>query len=172
MSTLHAASTEVAPWIRFDIEKVKSLRESYLESIAYTRRELPKIKWESPGKLKEYFKIRYGIVLENATIRHLQELSEKYEHIEDLHDTLQGVIYFLKLWYAVVNYLDCILRHEKEGVVTLREVDFVWKFPNKQPLPYSGEIWACVTGTHESIAHLNPLIAQNAQERKNHGSNS
>lgn len=133
------------PTIIFDIEKVKNLEKDFRESISYTLLMLPqKVNWNSQKQIITFFKNEFGLELKDTKIATLAGQQSAHEHDPELHDVLTGALQYMKLKATLNNYILCILRHLDGDRLELRDVNGVWMFPNKQPLPRNLEIWACV----------------------------
>ena len=137
---------ETNAWIDFDIEKVKQLKEEYDKNVAFVLTGLSKdCRWNSPLRVKIYFKNTFDISLDNVKIAHVLSHLEKVDHDSPAFDALNGYVLYLKYTFTLKNYINNILRHEIDGRICLRLVDGVIKMPNKQPLSSSPEILKCIT---------------------------
>lgn len=142
------------PYIEFDIDEIEDLKKDYEATMEFILEELPPVNWNSRVEAKAYFSDEYGIALYSLR---LQDLSDTISQlgpfgygrgdIEQCKDELNGLLEYLKLKYTTHNYLDCILRHHKQGKVYLRSVDGIWKLPNKQPVPQCPELTRCIIGS-------------------------
>jgi len=139
---------EELAWIDFDILKVKDLKENYQENIDITLEMLPENDWRSPAKTIDFFKKNFAIELKNVKINHVGQVLEELDHDSEAFDALNGYHIYLRLTYAIRNYLDNILKHEENGRIYLRQHQGEWVFPNKRPLSASPEIQGCITSSH------------------------
>lgn len=144
-TTLNAAQ----PYLEFDLDEVKDLRSCYLATIDTLLKDLPDVNWNSRLEVKDYFLSEHDLVLDSLKISELHSLVEFLDEDSDEYDVLSGLVEYLKLKYTVKNYLDCILRHEDNGKVYLRDVDGELRMPNKQPLSYSPDITDCLISQGE-----------------------
>lgn len=133
------------PFIDFDILRVKALKDSYEDNVKFVLEELPDINWNSNAQVKKYFKETFEICLENVTINHILSQLEVLEHDSAAFDTINGFALYLKQKYTLKNYIDCILRHEENGRVYLRQFKGRWVLPNRQPVSLNPEITECIT---------------------------
>jgi hypothetical protein len=137
---------ETDAWIDFDIEKVKQLYEEYATGVDFVLSGLDlDVRWNSPLRVKIYFKNTFDISLDNVKIAHVLSHLETVDHDSPAFDALNGYVLYLKYTYTLKNYINCILRYENEGRICLRSVDGVLKMPNGRPLSSSPEILKCVT---------------------------
>lgn len=136
-------------WIDFDIHKIKRLKNEYEELKQFILDELPPVNWNSILETKAYFSDTYWLDLVSTQIAYLQtfELDENNSFTSDL----AGLIELKKVQFFIRNYIDCILRHEKNGRIHLRNIDGKWLMPNKQPLPYSSQIKDAIIGEGEYL---------------------
>lgn len=133
------------PYIEFDIEKIGVLRNLYLSTKKIIEKDLPNINWQSAKQIKMFFSEYFGIKIPNATISTISKhLCHFQENTEDYY-LIQGIVEYLRLRYFIKNYLDCILRHHKNGKVYLRLHQEQWVMPNKQPIPNADALQGCMT---------------------------
>lgn len=133
-----------APHIEWDMDKIHDLKQQYDENMQLIKEMLPDINWDSPKAVKNYFNKVLEIPIENGRIEHLSGFLTQYDHDSEEYDTLNGYLMYLKLKWAVMNYLDCIIRHQENGRVYLRHHQGKWVLPNKRPLSGSPEIMECI----------------------------
>lgn len=146
------------PYVDFDIDEIRELEEDYVITMDYILETMPDINWDSRLEVYDYFMKEHNIHLNSLKIKELKELLEIYadedvfveyaQDIDEAKDVLESFITYLKIKYEVRNYTKCILRHQKEGRVFLRNIDGNIVMPNKQPLMYSQNIIDCITGTN------------------------
>jgi hypothetical protein len=135
----------MAVYITYNIEKISELKECYEINKQWIRSQLPKIDWDSRKEVKQFFEENLGIILQNVKIKNIMAYQEMFSHDTEQYDIINGFVSYLKLKYIIKNYLDCIIRHNENGKVYLRQVgNGQITFPNKQPLPKSPEIEACI----------------------------
>lgn len=139
---------EEKAFIEYNLLCIKSLKDTYQESMAFLKSELPNINLNSPKQIKKMLKETLDITTENVTISNLKNFREKYDHDSEEFDLLNGLVLYLQQKYTLTNYIDCIIKHEEGGRVYLRLEGEAWMLPNKRPLSESPEIKACVTRTH------------------------
>ena len=136
-------------YIDVDLDKLEEIKQNYLFCLEYTKGELPSdCDWDKPKKVKEYFKICFGVDLKNFKISHVSSFLDELDHDSPAFDCINGYVLYLKIKYTLKNYIDCIFRHEESGRVRLRWLYGNWMLPNKQPLPEHPEIKECIIGTH------------------------
>lgn len=136
----------------FDIDEINDLKTCYQQTIESILDELPDVNWNSPIETKAYFSDNYGIQLKSVQIEELQKArnliqSEEgfiVKEQEQLEEELNGVIELYKLKYTIRNYLDNIIKHNKNGVIELREINGELRMPNKRMPPSSPDILACL----------------------------
>ncbi len=141
-------------WISFDIPRLELLREEYEEALAYAMNEMPPVNWNSPKQIKELFKDRYNITLESVKIAELKSHFRGSDHNDEVDQAITGAITILSQKAVLRNYFDCILKHQVGGRLNLRDVDGIWRMPNKQPIWTNKDIWSCVTGISPSLAAI------------------
>ena len=135
------------PWIDYDVDKIKKLREEYQTNLDFLRDQLPEgLNLESPEKIKKYFRDSLEINLQNVKISYISKLLDHFDTDSQEYDFINGLVLYLKLRFTIRNYLDCILRHQNHGRVNLRLMAGQWVMPNRQPISSSPEIIACETG--------------------------
>ena len=145
-------------YIDFDIDEVKELQDAYEETMNYILTTLPDVNWDSRLETSDYFTKEHNINFNSLKIAELQNMLDQlndennfFEYIvepDEAIDTLSGLITYLKIKWEVRNYTGCILRHQKEGRVILREIEGRYVMPNRQPLPYSQNILECIKETN------------------------
>lgn len=143
-----------APWIRFDIPKIEELKQTYEAVIKFILKELPDVNWNSPKETVRYFSETLDIPIPNAKIKTIANLMACYDEHSYEFEVISGLTYYLKLKYSLKNHIGAILRHEVNGIVTLRLHDGEWTLPNKQPVSLSPEITACILARHNQGATL------------------
>lgn len=130
------------PFIIFDTRKIIELKSLYKQVMQQIKSDLS----FNPDSHKETTK---ALDLSTKTVK-IKDIEMLLNAIPD-NETYQALFYYLKMKYAVRNYLDCILKHEVNGLVRLRIENNRLLMPNKRPLPYSEEIWDCVKSTSSGI---------------------
>jgi len=130
--------------LEFDLDEVRDLKDTYQRAIDYIIEELPPVNWDSRVEVKDFFRDTFHIKLPDLTIAHLSTYLQFYDENTESYSILVGILELYKLKYSIRNYLDCILRHQQDGKVYLRQIGASWVFPNKQPLPKCEEILRCV----------------------------
>ena len=135
--------SEDSEYIKFDIIKISDLEEAYECSMEFLLESLPRINYNSSSQVCNYIKENLGVDIQNMRINTLIDLQKRFNNSME-KDFLDYLIAFLKMKYTVKNYLRCILRHHKEGVVLLRTIDGRLCLPNRQPLSYNEEIINCI----------------------------
>lgn len=133
------------PYTVWDMSKVRTLREQYVDQMAFIASMLPALEWNSPKKVLDYFNNVLDLPIQSVKIEHLSGFLTQMDHDSFEFDVLNGYIMYLKLKWAIMNYLDCIVRHNINGRVNLRLHQGKWVLPNKRPLSGSPEIIECMT---------------------------
>lgn len=131
-------------YIDFDVGKIKELKERYEATKQLISEMMSPINLEKPSEIKQFFENELDIKLDNARITTIQEYMGNYDHDSMQYDAINGVVMYLKIKYSLKNYINCILKHEENGRVYLRQVNGTWMMPNKQPLSRNPEITECI----------------------------
>lgn len=135
----------MTPTIVFDLEKLRSLQTLYQQNLEFVAAQLPNINWKSPKQLKWFFKNRLDITLENAKIAHIAAFMERYDHDSPEYDLINGICTYLRLHFALKNYINYVLiTANHEGAIELRDYGWQWCLQNRQPLPNSPDLRACI----------------------------
>lgn len=130
-------------YLKFDIEKTIELVEDFTKSKQAIKEILPDVNWNSRLETINFFKLEFGLELTSLKIEELERVLEVLEQqgcYPERTDTLGLLIEYYKIHYIVRNYLLCILKHQKDGIVTLRSWNDELVMPNRQPLPKMTEI--------------------------------
>ena len=141
--------TEAAS-ITFDIPSIIALQKDYQETIEYILAVMPDVNWNSQLETRQYFIDEFNLLLHSQTIASLKNILaniEQQEYIDEADlccEMLSGLIEIKKLQSVIRNYTGNILRHHKDGIYPLRQVNGEWVMQNKQPLSYCPEIKACI----------------------------
>ena len=133
-------------YIDYDIQKVKELLQIYEAAMNGIAEQLKPLEPHRPKSIKSYCKHWFDISLKDVRIATLQSYMAEYDHDSEPYDIINGVILYLKMQYTIKNYINCILRHENDGRVALRNEGGKWVLPNKQPISGNPEIIACEKG--------------------------
>ena len=136
------------PYIDFDLDDLRELEESYIETMDFLWDELPDINWNSRIEIKSYFLDEHNILIDSLKIERLTRLLDCKDLDETFLDVLETFVTYLKIKYEVRNYTSCIIRHNTDGRLYLREHNGIYVMPNKQPIVYSPNIKKCITGTN------------------------
>jgi hypothetical protein len=140
---------EDTPFIDFNIQMVKDLKERYEENLKFIESELPSdCEWNRPKEVIAWMKNNFDIQLESVKIAHVLSYLEKFDHDSVAFDVINGYVLYLKTKYTLANYINCIIKHEQSGRVYLRHEQGEWVLPNKRPTSESPEIRECIVGTH------------------------
>ena len=131
-------------WIRFDVEKLKELKEVYEEAMYSIAEQLPKMNLNSRKEVIQFFGESLNIELQSSRIKEIESHLTKFTTDQEEYYILLGVTYYYKIKYSLKNYINHILSKENNGIVYLRHWWGNWVMPNKQPLPASPEILDCV----------------------------
>jgi hypothetical protein len=91
----------------------------------------------------EFMNQAVGVPAENLRINHIESFLTQFDDDSLEFNEIYGIVSYLRLKYSVKNYLDCILRHQIDGRIQLREVNHEFIMPNKQPLTGNPEILEC-----------------------------
>ena len=137
-------------WIKFDTEKIRLLRDDYVGCMESIKQGLPDINLNSRKAIMDFFEKTFQIELKSTRIKELSNYINAYGADSDEREVITGIVYYFKMKYMVKNYLDCILKHEKKGVVELREYFGSIVMPNRQPLPASKETYQYVIDGSET----------------------
>ena len=110
-------------WIDFDMVEINRLKVEYEDLKQFIIDELPDVNWNSIQGTKAYFRDEHWLELESVQIAYLQTLVNLEEN-NPWHDELCGLIELKKISSIIRNYLDCIIRHEKNGrcIVTGKQI--------------------------------------------------
>lgn len=139
-------------WIKFDIEKLTELKETYEEAIECIREQLPDINLNSQKQLLDFFGKALNIHLKTSRIKEIEEHLKRFTHDQEEYYILLGVTYYFKLRYALKNYINWVLKNHSNGIIYLKFWFGEWVLGNKQPLPLSPEILSCVIGHSNNIS--------------------
>lgn len=146
-------------WIKFSVQDIRELRNCYKQTEEFLLSELPDINWHSRLEIMNLFEYEYSIILKSLKISYLENIETDNEEAKEIIETY---LRLLKIRYEVKNYIDCILRHEIDGIVYLRKHHDKIVMPNKQPLPYSPNILECVKETN--VPELQQKLARERKE--------
>lgn len=138
-------------WIKFDIPKLRLLKEHYENAIETIKEQLPEINLNSRKELLNFFEKDLNIHLQTSRIKDIERCLDGYTHDQEEYYILLGVTYYFKLKYALKNYVNWVLKNESNGIIYLRLWWGEWSLSNRQPLPKSPEILACVIGHSNNI---------------------
>ena len=126
-------------WIEFDIDEVVELLTDYRATMITLKELLPDVNWDSRLETKDFFISEYEIYLKSLKISDIEHemnilANSNYlnESGEQALEVLTLLREYLKLKYTCKNYLEMILRHNKEGRVYLIEHNGQWVMPNRQ----------------------------------------
>lgn len=145
-----ASDNKESMFIEFDMDEIRDLKYCYKQTMSLLIDELPDVNWNSLVETKQYFLNEHNLCLISTKIESLKETvdnieEEEYlEHVDECVETLLGLIEYYKLRYTIRNYLDNIIRHEKDGKYPLRKFNNEWVMQNRQSLPYHPEIKAAM----------------------------
>lgn len=132
-------------YIEFDMPAIYELESSIDATIDFLLAELPDINWSSRLDVKDYFLAEHRLYLESIKISELILINSTIQdEYSELKNVLTLFIEYLKLKYLKRNYIDCILRHNINGKMYLREVSGQLVYPNKRPISYSTHITDCI----------------------------
>lgn len=146
-------------YIEFSIPDIRELRSCYKQTEEFLLNELPDINWHSRLEIMNLFEYEYNIILKSLKISYLESIETNDEETREIIETY---LKLLKIRYETKNYIDCILRHEIDGIVYLRNHHDKIVMPNKQPLPYSPNILECVKETN--VPELQQKLARERKE--------
>jgi hypothetical protein len=136
-------------WIKFDIGKIEELKANQEEFMQITLDMLPAgVNWKKEKEVIDYFNNVLDIELNTIQIQEIEGHLELQEENTDAWEIVYGLTAYLKMKYTVINYLNCILKHQICGVVNLRFSNGEILFPNKRPMSHSEEIKSCITHTN------------------------
>ena len=140
--------------IEFDIGRITTLKSSYESTVALCEEDFPRINLRSIPQVKSYFREIFSFDLPDTKINTIQRLWEVATHDSELQDALYSLLTYFKSKATLHNYINCILRHEVGGIVTLRLVDERLLMPNKQPISYNEEIIECIVNACDEVATM------------------
>lgn len=143
-------------WLKFDMDQIKLLKQDYEGAMDYIKEGLPNINFNSRKEVLNFFEKTFRINLKTLQIKELSRYIAAYKEDSVEHEMIRGIVYYFKMKYTLKNYVDCIIRHEKEGIIELRNYMGTLCFPNRQPLPYSQEVQAAILGGSEHALALLP----------------
>jgi hypothetical protein len=130
----------------YDMDKVHDLRAHYTATMIFIGKELSPVNLDSKASILEFCNNELDIHPDNIQIKHLDTFLQQFDHDSTQFNAFYGVLSYLKLKYSIKNYIDCIIRHEVGGIVTLRIMDGEVRMPNRQPLSGNPEINQCERG--------------------------
>ena len=139
-------------WIKFDVVKLRQLKEHYEAAIESIKEQLPNINLNSKKELLNFFEKNLNIHLQTSRIKEIEACLSSYTHDQEEYYILLGVTYYFKLKYSLKNYINWVLKNESNGIIYLRHWWGDWVLGNKQPLPGSPEILECVIGHSNNIS--------------------
>jgi len=146
---MHADDDHCPYFIGFDIDKINRLKATYESAMATAYKLLPEgTNWNSGKEITKYFKDWFDIDLKSIQIKELEQHYEYLDHDSTEFLTIYGLTAYLKMKYTVSNYLDCVLKHHRKGVVYLRYFNGKLSMPNRRPLSHSEEVKSCITHTN------------------------
>ena len=153
--------------ITFDMVKIAILKNSYDASVEFCEAEFQGVNLNSGVQVKSYFREKFSLVLPDTKIS-----TVNFEWTRSFADTpqqeaLYALLTFLRSKFTLKNYINCVIKHEKQGIVTLREVDERLLMPNKQPISYNEEMIDCIV---EACDEVNEAIKQYRSKDKQRSS--
>jgi hypothetical protein len=134
----------------YDMEMVQRLRRIYTENMIFIGKELYPVNLDSNKSILTFCNEELDIYPENAKIWHLETFLPRFDHDSSQFNAFYGILSYLKLKYSIKNYIDCIIRHEVKGRVTLRFIDGQVRMPNRQPMSGNPEINECERGESDN----------------------
>jgi len=142
-------------WIKFDINKVKHLKETYDGIIDYIAGDF-EVNLNSPKQIKTMWMEELNVFLVDTKISTFQFIKNAHEADSPTWNLAEEMIVFLKAKYILKNYINCILEGEIDGIVTLRNTEGKLSMPNKQSLSYNQEIHQCIVAQSPEAARQTP----------------
>ncbi len=147
-------------YIKFDIGKVLDLKDVYCEVMQFVQQDFPECNLNSSNQIKGYFWDQFNSVIPDTKIQTFKSLMELYPETHPLYEAAEQLSVYLKAKYTLKNYINCILKHENDGIITLRKIGGNLVMPNKQPLSYNDEISQCVLSISENAQKHIPNYMQ------------
>jgi hypothetical protein len=136
-------------YLDFNMLLVKELKERYEENLKWIADEIPAvINFNSPKQIKSLMEERLDMIVDSVTIQAVEGYRDLYDHDSEAFDLCNGILLYLRCKYTLSNYINCILKHEENGRVYLRQERGEWLLPNKRPLTESPEIKECITASY------------------------
>jgi hypothetical protein len=138
--------------IEFDITRINILKASYEFTIELCEKDFSGVNLNSIPQVKSYFREEFSLDLPDTqimTIKHLWESCDPDSHIAN---QLFSLLTFLKSRATLRNYINCILKHEIGGIVTLRLVDERLLMPNRRPTSYNEELIECIVTCCDEVS--------------------
>lgn len=139
-------------WIKFDIARLRQLKEHYEQASEVIKDQLPHINLNSQKQVIDFFEKNLNIHLQTARIKEIEKHLQHFSHDQEEYYTLLGVSYFFKIKYSLKNYINYVLKNEVDGIIVLQHWWGEWTLKNKQPLPKSPEVLECVIGHSNNIS--------------------
>lgn len=129
-----------AEYIRFDMQKIMLLKESYEECQKQLLEELPEINYNSRKQIVELLQKKLGVEIEDSKIQTIENITQEFDYGTEERYFIELLVVYLKNKFTLKNYINCIIRHEFNGVVHLRWDHGGLYMPNHQALSYNTEI--------------------------------
>jgi len=142
-------------WIKFDIEKVLELKDTYCEVMEFVQQDVF-FNLNSVNQIKNYFDQQFNIILPNTKIATFQTIMNVFNGFDSpLYLISEQIIVYLKAKYTIKNYISYILDHENDGIITLRNTNGKLTL-GRQPLSYNDEIKQCIISQSKEAAKQTP----------------
>lgn len=137
------------PTLIVDKKKLEKLQKVYMDAMAYIEDGLPNLDLNSRKEVLSFFEKTFKIHLTTTRIVEISEYIHQYGEDSEERDLIQGIVYYLKMKYAMKNYIVPMIK-EAPNVELATRFEVV-EMKNHQPLPKSPEIIECIVGATNGI---------------------
>lgn len=137
------------PYFTVDIEALNELKFVYENAMEFIEEDLPKINLNSRNEIINFFEKTFKIRLDSTKISEIEQYKLKYDGDSMEAETIQGIVMYFKMKYALRNYINPMIKSGEKYVPRMYFGDLTMN--NKQPLPKAPEILACITETFNGL---------------------